>query len=56
VSSDVERELKQVEALIEELERNTTEDEDENPDSTVPAPVKPKPLRNGGAVALPEPD
>jgi len=54
---DVERELKRVEEFIEALERNRPpEDTGDDPDSSVPAPVKPRPPGAIGAVALPEPD
>jgi hypothetical protein len=55
---DVERELKRVEEFIEALERNRPPEDtgDDDPNSSVPAPVKPRPLGAIGAEALPEPD
>jgi hypothetical protein len=58
MKGDVERELKHVQELIETWERNRPPEDtgDDFPDSSVPAPVKPRPLGAIGAVALPEPD
>ena len=58
MKTDVERELKQVQDLIEGWERNRPPEDtgDDNPDSSVPAPLKPKPLTRSGAVAVPEPE
>ncbi len=59
MKTDVERELRQVQDLIEGWERNRPPedtDEDDNPDSSVPAPLKPKPFTRSGAVAIPEPE
>jgi hypothetical protein len=55
---DVECELKRVEEFIEALERNRPPEDtgDDDPNSSVPAPVKPRPLGAIGAEALPEPD
>jgi len=54
---DVARELKRVEEFIEALERNRPpEDIGDEPNSSVPAPVKPRPLGAIGAEVLPEPD
>jgi hypothetical protein len=54
----MERELKQLQDAIETWERDRPSEEtgDDHPDSSVPAPVKPRPLGAVGAVALPEPD
>jgi hypothetical protein len=55
MKDDVERELKMVQAFIEALERSRPpEDTGDDPDSSVPAPVKPRPLGTIGAMALPE--
>lgn len=57
MKDDVERELKQMQEFIEAWERNRpSEDTGDDPDSPVPAPVKPRPLGAIGAEALPEPD
>lgn len=57
MTDDVERELKRVQEFIEALERNRPPEETgDNPDSPVPAPVKPKPLGAIGVEALPEPE
>jgi len=58
MKDDVERELKRVEEFIEALERNRPPEDtgDDDPNSSVPAPVKPRPLGAIGAEALPEPD
>ena len=55
MQADEERELRLIERLIEEWECNRSEDTGGDSDSSVPAPLKPKPYRNSGAVALPEP-
>ena len=52
----MERELKQLENAIEEWERSRNQDGGDDADSSVPASLKPKPSRNSGAVALPEPE
>jgi hypothetical protein len=58
MKDDVERELKQLQEFIETWERNRPPEDtgDDYPDSSVPAPVKPRPMGASGAVALPEPD
>jgi hypothetical protein len=58
MKDDVERELKLVQEFIEALERNRPPEDtgDDHPGSSVPAPVKPRPLGAIGAEALPEPD
>ena len=55
MNDDVERELKILQELVEALERRSgNQDGDEG--SSVPASLKPRPSRNSGAVALPEPE
>jgi len=56
MKNDAERELRQIEDFIEEWERSRHQDAGDEPDSSVPASLKPKPSRNSGAVALPEPE
>lgn len=58
MKGDVERELKLTQDFIEMWERNRPPEDgsDDHPNSSVPAPVKPRPLGAIGAVAVPEPD
>ena len=58
MKDDVERELKLMQEFIEEWERNRPPEDtgNDHPDSSVPVPVKPRPLGAIGAKALPEPD
>lgn len=58
MKSNVERELKQFQEFIEVWERNRPPEGtgDDYPDSSVPAPVKPRPPGAIGAVALPDTD
>ncbi|MBV8052655.1 MAG: hypothetical protein JOZ80_15805 [Acidobacteriaceae bacterium] len=51
---DIERELRQLEQVIEEWERDRGRDDD--PDNSVPAALKPKSPQISGAAELPEPD
>lgn len=58
MKDDVERELKLMQEFIEEWERNRPPEDtgNDDPDSPVPAPVKPRPLGAIGAEAPLEPD
>jgi hypothetical protein len=54
MENDVERELKEIENLIEEWERSRNQNPGDEPDSSVPASLRPKPSGNSGAIALPQ--
>jgi hypothetical protein len=56
MENDVERELKEIENLIEEWERSRNQDSGDEPDSSVPASLRPKPSGNRGAIVLPQPE
>ena len=57
MNDDVERELEQIKLIVEEIERRSgNQDAGDDPGSSVPASLKPRPSRNSGAVALPEPE
>ena len=59
MKTDVERELRQVQDLVEGWQRNRPPEDtggDNNPDSSVPTPLKPGPFARSGAVAVRESD